>query len=92
MSLTPNCLYKLAIEESTKFSKNGNNYETKKSVDYRTNTISKSTENLVDGSSELISEIRIVKDKKGKKIYTEYTTKSDIDGVLNIKHIMPDGS
>lgn len=85
-------LNKLAIEESTKFSKNGNNYETKKSVDYRTNTISKSTEKLVDGSSELISEIRIVKDKKGKKIYTEYTTKSDIDGVLNIKHIMPDGS
>ena len=31
-------------------------------------------------------------DKNGKKVRTEYTTQSDVAGVLNIKHVMPDGT
>lgn len=85
---------RIALEEETEYRKNGKKFLTKKGVDYRTNTISKTVEKINSRTTqtELISEVRIVKDKNGKKIRTEYATKSDVAGILNIKHSLPNGS
>ena len=98
-------LNRTAIDETQNITKNGKQYQIKKSVDYRNNTTSKVTfkfelitpydtleMNKKLPQPVLINELRIVKDKNGKKIRTEYATQSDVAGVLNIKHVMPDGS
>lgn len=87
-------LNRLSVEEAQKYSKGGNDYITKKCIDYRNNTTTKTTEKKFNETTqnELVSEIRIVKNKKGKKIRTEYSCQSDINGILNVKHVMPDGT
>ena len=87
-------LNRTAIDETQNITKNGKQYQIKKSVDYRNNTTSKVTLEMNKKLPQpvLINELRIVKDKNGKKIRTEYATQSDVAGVLNIKHVMPDGS
>ena len=73
---------------------NGKQYQIKKSVDYRNNTTSKVTLEMNKKLPQpvLVNEIRVVKDKNGKNVRTEYATQSDVAGVLNIKHVMPDGT
>lgn len=85
---------RISFEEATEYRKNGNKFLTKKCVDYRTNTTSKTIEmvNPRTTQTELISEVRVVKDKNGKKVHTEYATKSDVAGVLDVRHTMPNGS
>lgn len=87
-------LNRTAIDETQNITRNGKQYQIKKSVDYRNNTTSKVTLEMNKKLPQpvLINEIRVVKDKNGKKVRTEYTTQSDIAGVLNIKHVMPDGT
>ena len=73
---------------------NGKQYQIKKTMDYRTGTTSKVKLEVNKRLPQpvLISEIRVVKDKNGKTLRKEYTEQSDVRGVLNVKHIMPDGS
>lgn len=87
-------LNRTAIDETQNITRNGKQYQIKKSVDYRNNTTSKVTLEMNKKLPQpvLINEVRVVKDKNGKKVRTEYTTQSDVTGVLNIKHVMPDGS
>ena len=87
-------LNRTAIDETQNITRNGKQYQIKKSVDYRNNTTSKVTLEMNKKLPQpvLISEIRVVKDKNGKKVRTEYATQSDVAGVLNIKHVMPDGT
>lgn len=87
-------LNRTAIDETQNITRNGKQYQIKKSVDYRNNTTSKVTLEMNKKLPQpvLINEIRVVKDKNGKKVRTEYTTQSEVAGVLNIKHVMPDGS
>ena len=87
-------LNRTAIDETQNITRNGKQYQIKKSVDYRNNTTSKVTLEMNKKLPQpvLVNEIRIVKDKNGKKVRTEYTTQSDVAGVLNIKHVMPDGT
>ena len=87
-------LNRTAIDETQNITRNGKQYQIKKSVDYRNNTTSKVTLEMNKKLPQpvLINEIRVVKDKNGKKVRTEYTTQSDVAGVLNIKHVMPDGT
>ena len=60
---------RISLEEETEYRKDGEKFLTKKCVDYRTNTITKTTEKIVPRTTqtELISEVRVVKDKNGKK-------------------------
>ncbi len=87
-------LNRTAIDETQNITRNGKQYQIKKSVDYRNYTTSKVTLEMNKKLRQpgLSNEIRVVKDKNGKKVRTEYTTQSDIAGVLNIKHVMPDGT
>lgn len=87
-------LNRTAIDETKNITRNGKQYQIKKSVDYRNNTTSKVTLEMNKKLPQpvLINEIRVVKDKNGKNVRTEYTTQSDVAGVLNIKHVMPDGT
>ena len=85
---------RISLEEETEYRKNGEKFLTKKCVDYRTNTIAKTTEKVVPRTTqtELISEVRVVKGKNGKKVRNEYTTKSDIAGVPDVRYSLPNGS
>lgn len=70
-------------------------YQIVKVDDKRTNTVSK-IRYKADNKSKindliLTHEIRIVKDKNGKTLKTEYTEPSDVKGIYNIKHVYPDG-
>ncbi len=87
-------LNRTAIDETQNITRNGKQYQIKKSVDYRNNTTSKVTLEMNKKLPQpvLVSEVRIVKDKNGNKVRTEYATQSDVAGVLNIKHVMPDGT
>ncbi len=87
-------LNRTAIDETKNITRNGKQYQIKKSVDYRNNTTSKVTLEMNKKLPQpvLVNEIRVVKDKNGKKVRTEYATQSDVAGVLNIKHVMPDGT
>ncbi|MBR1908497.1 hypothetical protein IJ818_06140 [bacterium] len=73
---------------------NGKQYQIKKTIDNRTNTISKVKLEVNKKLPQpvLINEIRVVRDKNGKTLRKEYTDQSEIPGVLNIKHVFPDGS
>lgn len=73
---------------------NGKQYQIKKTMDYRTGTTSKVKLEVNKKLPQpvLINEIRVVKDKNGKTLRKEYTEQSEVTGVLNIKHVMPDGS
>ena len=73
---------------------NGKQYQIKKTMDYRTGTTSKVKLEVNKKLPQpvLINEIRVVRNKNGKILRKEYTEQSEVQGVLNIKHIMPDGS
>lgn len=87
-------LNRMAIEEDKNITKDGKQYIIKKNVDYRNNTTSKVVLECDKKLPQpiLLNEIRIVKDKYGNKVRTEYTSQSEVPGVLNIKHVFPDGS
>ena len=87
-------LNRISIQEDQNITRpNGRKFVVKKAVDYRNNTTTKVTLENVKKLPQpvLINEVRVVKDKNGKKIRTEYATQSDVAGVLNIKHVTPDG-
>jgi len=73
---------------------NGKQYQIKKTIDNRTNTTSKVKLEVNKKLPQpvLINEIRVVRDKNGKTLRKEYTEQSEVAGVLNIKHVYPDGS
>ena len=73
---------------------NGKQYQIKKTIDNRTNTVSKVKLEVSKKLPQpvLINEIRVVRDKDGKTIRKEYTDQSEVPGVLNIKHVYPDGT
>lgn len=73
---------------------NGKQYQIKKTIDNRTNTTSKVKLEVNKKLPQpvLINEIRVVRDKNGKALRKEYTEQSEVAGVLNIKHVYPDGS
>lgn len=85
----------LAIENERKYvSKiNGNTYIQQKTSDLRNNTTSmvRLKEDSVVGRPVFDSEVKIVKDKNNKTQYYEYTTLSDVKGVLNVVRKTPDG-
>ena len=63
-------LNRTAIDETQNITRNGKQYQIKKSVDYRNNTTSKVTLEMNKKLPQpvLINEIRVVKDKNGKNI------------------------
>jgi len=73
---------------------NGRQYQIKKTIDNRTNTTSKVKLEVNKKLPQpvLINEIRVVRDKNGKTLRKEYTEQSEVAGVLNIKHVYPDGT
>lgn len=73
---------------------NGRQYQIKKTIDRRNNSVSKVRLEVRKNMPQpvLINEVRVIKDKDGKTLRKEYTNQSDIPGVLNIKHVFPDGS
>lgn len=82
-----------AIETSNKYRTNNKTYEIKKVSDYRNNTTAKTRyEESSLGYPIVTHEVRLVKDKNGKLQRTEYTEPSQIKGVYDIKHVMPDGT
>lgn len=86
-------LNRYALESLTHYkSKNGKEYQIKKVNDYRNNTTAKTRYEVNNkGIGVVTHEIRIVKDKNGKVKRTEYTEPSDVKGIFNIKHVMPNG-
>ena len=86
-------LNRIAIEKSVKYTgESGKNYLLTKTSDLRNNTTSQVRQVLDDyGYPSLESQVRIVKDKNGKKQKTEYMTLSDVKGVYNAKTVYPDG-
>ena len=86
-------LNRLAIDKTTYYeSASGKEYYITKTNDYRNNTVSQ-VRQYVDqyGYPVVESQVRIVKDKNGKKLSTEYMTLSDVQGVYNAKTMYPDG-
>ena len=85
----------LAIENERKYvsKTNGNKYIQKKTSDLRNNTTSmvRLKEDSVVGRPVFDSEVKIVKDKNQKTKYYEYTSLSDVNGVLNVVRKTPDG-
>lgn len=73
---------------------NGRQYQIKKTVDRRNNSVSKVRLEVRKNMPQpvLINEVRVIKDKDGKTIRKEYTDQSEVAGVLNIKHVFPDGT
>lgn len=74
-------------------SQKGNEYEIRKVNDLRNNTTAKTRYALTMGGKKRVvtNEVRIIKDANGKVQRTEYTEPSDVKGVYNIKHVMPNG-
>ncbi len=62
-----------------------NNYEIKKSKDFKTGTTSKVKSKIVNGIKIPLSEIVVTKD------YKEYSEPSEINGIFNTKRIYNDG-
>lgn len=85
---------KIALEETTIINKDFQKYEIKKSVDYRNNTTSETTLKQSKNTCQpkFVNEIRTIKDKNGNEVRKEYLEPSCVNGVLNIKYIMPNGS
>ena len=73
---------------------NGRQYQIKKTVDRRNNSVSKVRLEVRKNMPQpvLINEVRVIKDKDGKTVRKEYTDQSEVAGVLNIKHVFPDGT
>ena len=73
---------------------NGRQYQIKKTVDRRNNSVSKVRLEVRKNMPQpvLINEVRVIKDKDGKTLRKEYTDQSEVPGVLNIKHVFPDGT
>lgn len=70
----------------------GKEYEIRKVKDIKNNTTAKTRyEKNPKGRLIVTHEVRIIKDKDGKTLRTEYTEPSDIKGMFNIKHMMPNG-
>lgn len=70
----------------------GKKYTVRKVSDDRNNTTSKVRyEYDKSGYPNVTHEIRIVKDKKGKTQRVEYTQPSEINGVMDIKYMYPNG-
>ena len=86
-------LNRLAIDKTVQYeSKSGKEYILTKTNDLRNNTISQVRQYLdKEGYPIVESQVRIVKDKNGKKLNTEYMTLSDVKGVYNAKTMYPDG-
>lgn len=86
-------LNRLAIDKTVSYTANsGKDYILTKTNDYRNNTISQVRQYLdQEGYPIVESQVRIVKDKNGKKLNTEYMTLSDVKGVYNAKTVYPDG-
>mgnify|MGYP005924323065 FL=1 len=86
-------LNRYALESLTHYkSQNGKEYQIKKVDDYRNNTTAKTRYEVnAKGRGIVTHEIRLVKDKNGKLQRTEYTEPSDVKGIFNIKHVMPNG-
>lgn len=88
-----NKLNRYAFETISEYtSKDGKSYKIQKTTDLRNNTTSKVRYEL-DGKGRQIAtdEVRIVKNKSGKVLRTEYTQKSEIPGVMDIKYVYPNG-
>lgn len=83
----------LALEQVEHYSApSGKYYTTVKTNDYRNNTTSQVRQYLDEDYYPIVeSEVRIIKDKNGKKLKTEYMTLSDVQGVYNAKTVYPDG-
>ncbi|MBR2525734.1 hypothetical protein IKE67_04645 [bacterium] len=83
---------KYAIETVDYYESNGKRYAIRKSNDYRNNTVSKVRYNVEStGRERPLQEVRILKDKNGKVQRTEYTSPSDVKGVMNVTYKYPDG-
>lgn len=76
-----------------KQSENGNRVVIKKTNDYRNNTISKVRAEIVRKYPQPVvtDEVRIVKDASGKVQRTEYSSLSEVSGVLDSKYVYPNG-
>lgn len=86
-------LDRYSIEASDRYStKDNKTYEIKKVNDFRNNTTAKTRYEVNENDRGVVThEVRIIKDKNGKVQRTEYTEPSDVKGVYNIKHVMPNG-
>ncbi len=82
-----------AVEELTSYKlPQGKSYQIKKVNDFRNNTTAKTRYEVNENGRAIVThEIRLVKDKNGKLQRTEYTEPSDVKGIFNIKHVMPNG-
>ena len=82
-----------AIEKTENYISSSNEkYQIKKSHDYRNNIISKIRYVFdKDGSPLVSNEIRILKDKNDKVLRTEYTSPSEVKGVMDVKYVYPNG-
>lgn len=63
----------------------------KKTNDFRTNIVSKTRLEKLDGTYRPTHEIKIFKDKKGHVKRTEYTQPSEVKGVVDVKVTYPSG-
>ncbi len=88
-----NKLNRYAFETISEYtSKDGKNYKIQKTTDLRNNTTSKVRYELDEKGRQIATdEVRIVKNKSGKVLRTEYTQKSEIPGVMDIKYVYPNG-
>lgn len=86
-------LNRLAIDETVQYTGgSGKEYILTKTNDYRNNTTSQVRQYISDDGYPIVeSQVRIIKDKNGKKQKTEYMTLSDVKGVYNAKTVYPDG-
>ena len=82
-----------AVEELTSYKlPQGKSYKIQKVNDFRNNTTAKTRYEFNEKDIPIVThEIRLIKDKKGKLQRTEYTEPSDVKGIFNIKHVMPNG-
>ena len=86
-------LNRLAVDKTTEYtSANGTMYEIRKTNDFRNNTISMVRSYIDDeGYPNVQTQVRVVKDKNGNKLKTEYMTQSEVKGVYDIKNVYPNG-
>ncbi len=82
-----------AVEELTSYKlPQGKSYKIQKVNDFRNNTTAKTRYEFNEKNIPIVThEIRLIKDKNGKLQRTEYTEPSDVKGIFNIKHVMPNG-
>ena len=81
-----------AMETVDYYASKDKEYQIKKSVDYRNNTVSKiRAEKNQFKKYTATHEVRIIKDKNGNVKRTEYTEPSEVKGVMNITYKYPGG-